>query len=245
MIPDAWLTHLPYKWNRPGPQLIVELGRFGALNCGQLTKYSVLLAVLPFCRTTMRSMHFKIFKYVSLAFMVSAIFNTNSLAQESPDFAGDWTLKLGSHIFILLTLTPAPNRHFNGFLIRPKHFTMSGVTFSSIKGPTIQEPVVRSTASGNCLSLTTQNPGDKSDETDYQLCLTDKARGTLKLSQLGLEPWPVTREEGPLFVATDWDNTRSYIPDDGYESNPGMQQIFSEDQRDRQPSNNEINLVSR
>ena len=187
-------------------------------------------------------MHFKIFKYVCLALMVSAIFNTNSLAQEPPEFAGDWTLRLGSHIFILLTLTPAPDiGHFNGFLIRPQHFTMSDVTFSSIKGPTVQEPVIRSTASGNCLSFTTQNPGDKSDETNYQLCLTDKARGTLKLSQLGLEPWPVTREKGPLLVATDWDNTRSYILDDGYESNPGMQQIFSEDQKDRQPSNNEIN----
>jgi hypothetical protein len=212
------------------------------LSCGSS---QIIALFLQFSRARMRSMHFKILQYLWLALTVSVTFNTNALAQESRDFAGDWTLTLGNHPFILLTLTPAANSagHFNGLLVRPQHFTMSGATFSSIKGPIIQEPVIHSTASGNCLSFTTQNPRDKSDETDYQLCLTDNARGTLKLIQLGLEPWPVTRGKGPLLVATDWDNTRSYIPDDGYESNPEMQQIFSEDQKDREPSSNEINWL--
>jgi hypothetical protein len=174
---------------------------------------------------------------LSLAFAVSGS------AQEPSDFAGEWTLKLGSRNFIVLTLTPAPNdaRHFNGFLFRPQHFTTTGASFSDIKGPIIQEPLIRSSSSRNCLSFTTQNPEDKSDETDFQFCLTDKQRGTLKINVPGLEPWPVTKEKGPLNVATDWDNSKSYEPDEGYDSNTEMAQIFAEDQKDRQANSSEIN----
>jgi hypothetical protein len=175
--------------------------------------------------------------------LLSLAFAVSGSAQESPDFAGHWTLKLGNQNFIVLTLTPAPNdaRHFDGFLVRPQHFTTTGAAFSDIKGPIIQEPVIRSNTSGNCLSFTTQNPTDKSDETDFQFCLTDKGRGTLKISVPGLEPWPVAKEKGQLSVATDWDSTKSYVPDETYVSNTEMAQIFAEDQKDRQPKTSEIN----
>jgi hypothetical protein len=165
------------------------------------------------------------------------------LAEETTDFTGDWVLKVGNRIFILVTLTSAPGStgQFNGSLVRPQHFSTDGVRFSGIKGPAIHYPIVRSTTRENCLSFTTQNPADKSDEDNFQLCISGEGRGTLEIVAPGFEAWPVTKEKGLLAVAADWDSTRSYSLDDTDVSNSGMQQIFEEDQKDRQPGVGKIN----
>jgi hypothetical protein len=43
---------------------------------------------------------------------------------------------------------------------------------------------------------------------------------------------------GTSAVATDWDSSRTYSPDDNLQSNADMKRIFVEDQRVRQPGAN-------
>jgi hypothetical protein len=169
-------------------------------------------------------------------------FIDGGLAEENTNFAGDWVLKVGNRIFILVTLTSAPGStgQFNGSLVRPQHFSTDGVRFSRIKGPAIHYPIVRSTITENCFSFTTQNPADKSDEDNFQLCITGEGRGTLEIVASGFEAWPVTKGKGLLAVAADWDSTRSYSLDDTDVSNSVMQQIFEEDQKHQQPSMGKI-----
>jgi len=56
----------------------------------------------------------------------------------------------------------------------------------------------------------------------------------LKFDVPGFEPWPLTKEKAPLEVATDWDSTRTYFPDDTGVSSSEKQRIYGEDQKDRQ-----------
>jgi hypothetical protein len=51
-----------------------------------------------------------------------------------------------------------------------------------------------------------------------------------------VEAWPLTRENNPLTLATDWDSATTYYCDDSEVSSPTMQSIFEEDQKDRQGS---------
>src|ERR1700680_1507749 len=118
---------------------------------------------------------FRIFPYLCSFVFLSAVFTGTSLAQESTDYVGDWVLKVGKHVFLVVSVTAAPEgvAHFGGSLVRPQHFASSGgESFSNIKGPVIHYPIVRSTMKENCLSFTTQNPADKSDEDRFQLCIT-------------------------------------------------------------------------
>jgi len=178
-----------------------------------------------------------------LSVLFSAALSPSGQPQESPDFAGDWVIKIGNRVFVLITLTPVPGAagHFTGSLARPQHFTITGGgALSNIKGPVVQYPIVRGNSSGNCLSFTAQNPADKNDEDNFLLCIIGQGRGTLKLDFPGFESSPVTKDKGPLVVATDWDNTRNYFLDDSDVSNPDMQRIFEEDQRVREPGMGKI-----
>jgi len=169
--------------------------------------------------------------------VMTLMLGSAAVGQETPaGFSGSWAMRLDNHIFLVVTLESVPGNagHFTGTLSRPQHFTTSGVAFSAIKGPTEQEAIVRSRVSGNCVSFTTRSPKDKSDETDFQLCQTDSGRGTLKINVPGIEAWPVSKEKAPVTVWTEWEAGRSYLPDEGYASNPEMEKIFVEDQRVRQ-----------
>jgi hypothetical protein len=166
-----------------------------------------------------------------------AALSSIGLAQATTDFAGDWVLKVGNRIFMLVTLRPAPEAggSLTGSLLRPEHLSMgNGALFSGIKGPVVHYPIVRSNAKGNCLRFTVQNPADKTDQNDFQLCLAEDGRGSLKIDILGVDPWPVSKEKGPLAPATDWDSTRTYFLDDTGVSSSEMQRIYEEDQKDRQ-----------
>jgi len=165
--------------------------------------------------------------------------------QEPIGPAGTWAAKLDSHIFLVVTLEAVPGStgHFTGSLSRPQHFMTSGVAFSEIKGPTLQEAIVRSSVSGNCVSFTTQNPRDKNDETDFQLCQTEARRGTLKSNFPGIEALQVSKENGSAAVWTEWDAGRSYLPEEGFTSNEEMEKIFAADQKDRQESSGKIDWV--
>jgi hypothetical protein len=102
-----------------------------------------------------------------LAVLFCVVFTSHGEAQPSAHFAGDWVLRIGSRIFLVVTVASDPEdaRRFTGTLARLQHFSSSfGGRFSGIKGPTIRYPIVRSTVKATCLLFTTQNPADKSDE---------------------------------------------------------------------------------
>jgi hypothetical protein len=165
-------------------------------------------------------------RYLYLLLLLSFAPIGDGLAQETPDFAGVWVLRLGNRPFIVVTLTPVPGSkgEFTGSLARPKHFsTGDGQSFSKIQGPTVAYPVVRTSLKENCLALTD----------DFQLCSSGQGRVALKITAAPFEPSPVTKEKEPLAVFTDWDNTRTYSLYDNYVPNVEMQQIFEEDQKDR------------
>jgi hypothetical protein len=176
----------------------------------------------------------------SILLLLSVASTRSGPAQQSPDFAGDWVLRLENRIFIVVTLTAVPGSggHFTGSLVSPRHYSFStsgGGFFSNINGPAIHYPIVRSHTKDNCLFFTSQHPGDKTAEDDFELCRTEPGRGSLKIDAPVFVSWPVTKEQGPLDVATDWDRARNYFLDDTSVSNPEMQRIFEADQKDRQP----------
>jgi hypothetical protein len=177
-------------------------------------------------------------KYLCLSFLLSAIFGPSTLPQKAPDFSGDWTLKLGNRVFLIVAVSPMPDEaeSFGGSLIRAQHFSSSnGVTFSGVKGPVIRYPIVKTAVKENCLSFTTQNPADANDKDDFQLCITSEGQGTLKIDLPNFDGWPVTKEKGPLAVATDWDSTCTYSIQDTNVSNSQMKMVFDEDQKVREP----------
>lgn len=174
----------------------------------------------------------------SLLLFLGVMFTVNSPAQETPGFAGNWVLRLGNRIFIVVTLSPilGSEGRFTGSLARPKHFSVAnGAFFSGIKGPAVRYPIVHSSSKANCVAFTIQNPANNNDKDDFRLCTDRQGRGSLQIDISGFEPWPVTKEKDPLVIATDWDSTRSYFLDDSEVSNPEMQRIFEADQKDRQP----------
>jgi len=182
-------------------------------------------------------------KRFSLCLLLGTVFVSGMQGQTPADFAGDWVLKIGNRPFLILSLVPAPEGTgpLAGSLARLQHFSSSNNgSFSGIKGSVILYPIVRSAIRGNCLSFTTQNPANKSDEDSFQLCITGQGSGTLKIDVPDFEPWPVTKEKTPLSVSTDWDSSRTYYSDDSDVSNSEMQRIFDEDQKDRQPGISKI-----
>lgn len=171
-----------------------------------------------------------------LLILLIAMLGSKAVAQKSPDFGGEWVLTIGKRVFLAVSLTSDPRgTHFSGSMFRLQHFSSaSGGSFSSIKGPAIHYPIVRSTVKQNCLLFTTQNPSDKSDEDTFELCTTGES-GSLRIDSPGSASWPVTRQRGPITIVTDWDGARTYFLDDTDVANPEMQQIFQADQKDRQP----------
>lgn len=165
-------------------------------------------------------------------------------AQETPDFAGVWVLKLANRPFIVVTLAPVrgSKSEFAGSLVRPEHFSTNDVRhFSNIQGPVVAYPIVRTSLKENCVAFTVQNPADKSDEDDFQLCLSGQGHAVLKFDAMPFEPLPVSKEKEPLAVFTDWDRSRTYLFDDNHLPNAEMQQIFEQDQKDREPGVGKIN----
>lgn len=184
----------------------------------------------------------RILKYLCFSLLLSVTYCTTAFGQKSPDFSGDWTLRLGKRAFIVVSLRSIPGSvgHFRGSLVRPQHFSTSGMSFSGIEGPASHYPIVASTQNENCLNFTVQNPRDVSDKDKFQLCVMSEGHGTLKIDMPGFEGWPVTKEKGPIVLATDWNSARDYSLDETDVSNLEMKSIFGEDQRVRQSGLGEI-----
>ena len=126
-----------------------------------------------------------------------------ALGPKNRGFSGDWAIKLGGRVFIVVSLEANPGAQPTTEvpLARPQHFsTAGGASFSGITGPPIRLLIVKSTVQENRLLFTTQNPTDASDKDDFQLCVLDEGRGTLKFDVPGLDPWPLSKEMGPVVV---------------------------------------------
>jgi hypothetical protein len=183
--------------------------------------------------------HTRILSKVLASLLLTIIFGPSLFAQKTANFSGDWAIKLGDRVFIVVSLEAIPGgtAHYGGSLSRPQHFsTAGGASFSGITGPVIRLPIVESTVQENCLLFTTQNPADANNKDDFQLCVLDEGRGTLKIDFPGLDPWPLSKEKGPVVVSTEWDSARSYFLDSTGVSSPEMKKVFDEDQKDRQLS---------
>jgi hypothetical protein len=171
-------------------------------------------------------------------FLAGAVATGGGFSATTNNFAGNWALKIGNRVLMAVVLKPAPGDKggFAGWLARPKHFNSSGAGefFSDIRGPIVRYPIVQSHVSGNCLTLTTQNPANKSDTDHFRLCLCAPGHARLGIDLPTFEPWPVKREKGPIAVATDWESSRTYFLGEVDVPNAEMLRIFDADQKDRQ-----------
>ena len=171
----------------------------------------------------------------SLALAVAS--HSVGVAQTPADVAGQWKLKLGQRVFLVLALSPS-NEHggpVSGTLSRPAHFqTADAVSFSNVEGPTEVEPVIASEWKGNALLLTVQNPKDTSDVDKFLFSIKDSAHAELQFEGVPLPPLKLERAAGIVSVGNDWRAGQIYSPDDDSPSNPKMKGIFDEDQRVRQ-----------
>jgi|SRR5271155_3872385 len=89
--------------------------------------------------------HIKIFSKVLSALLLIITFSSSLFAQKSPSYSGDWALRLGDQVFIVVSLETIPNGtgNYSGFLTRPQHFsTAGGASFSGISGPVIRFRIV-------------------------------------------------------------------------------------------------------
>jgi hypothetical protein len=65
------------------------------------------------------------------------------------------------------------------------------------------------------------------------LTLTDATHAKLQWAGIPVPPFELVRTGIARSVSTDWDECKTYSPDDVVDSNPEMERIFNEDQRDR------------
>ena len=187
-------------------------------------------------RSIMRLMTGRSLIRLALLFLFVLMSSICGFSQESADFAGQWGLRIGNRVFLVLTLKGDQTSRFSGSLRRIQHFSSnSGGSFSGIKGPVVTYPIIGSEIKDKCLRFTTQNPSDKDDQDPFQLCIAGAARATLRLDAPGFEPWPMSKETQSPTIATDWDSQKTYYLDDTEVSNSEMQRIFEEDQKVRQP----------
>jgi hypothetical protein len=151
---------------------------------------------------------------------------------------GKWVLNLGQHTLLVLSLSSpsGSGQSISGSLSRPRGFqTSDGRIFSHIQGGVKTEPIVASSWKGGVLTITVRDPADPSDEDTLLFTLKDQTHAQLQLDGVAIPPFDLVLAKGTPSVATDWDDLKTYSPDDGAQSNPGMKRIYDEDQRVRQP----------
>jgi hypothetical protein len=158
-------------------------------------------------------------------------------AQTSADPMGEWVMRIGQRTLFVLSIHAAEKagQVCAGSLSRPQHFqTAGGSSFNHVQGPTGTEPIVACARKGDSLSITVENPTDRSDRDTYQLTVRDKTHADLQIEDAPIPPMKLERATGAVAVSTDWDPNKSYSADDDMPSNAEMKRIFDEDQKLRQ-----------
>ena len=154
---------------------------------------------------------------------------------------GLWVLNLGPRTLLILSITAPPDsgRSVSGWLSRPSNFQTDGWSFTQVARQVRTGPIVASSWNGAVLSITVQNPANPSDPANASdkdtllLTLRDETHAQLRMAGQSLPPFDLIRAHGTPSIATDWDQAKTYSPDDGAISNPEMKRIFEEDQRVR------------
>ena len=164
------------------------------------------------------------------------------------DLSGTWVYRLGTKTLFALHLEPTVKAtdQLNGYLLLPKKFLMNpGPRFSGVEGPGSEELVVSTVGGGGCLRLLEDNPTAKPEQRDhYQVCRLDRTHVTFTLFQ-NLAPLNMESEANLPTVATEWDSTRTYSPDDFLPDNPHMAAIVAADQADRNTPQIDWTVVSK
>ena len=168
----------------------------------------------------------------------SYVLTAQTLADQAPvNQMGEWVMRLGHRTMFVLSIHPAKKagQACAGSFARPQHFqTADAISFNHVSGPTEMEAIVACESKSGGLSFTVENPTDASDKDTYQLLVRDGTHADLQLEGLPLGPMKLERTTGVTSVSTDWEQSRSYSPEDDAPSNPEMKRIFDEDQRARQ-----------
>ena len=77
--------------------------------------------------------------------------------------------------------------------------------------------------------------GSKEDFHHYRMEAEDARHVRLPVIEIPLPPLLLTRAADKAVVSDDWEQAKSYTPDDGFASSAAMKAIFDEDLRVRQP----------
>jgi hypothetical protein len=166
------------------------------------------------------------------------------VAQTHPDPTGEWVLQLGQRNLLVLSLalSGGPNQVVSGS-IKALDFQANGTAtaFTHIHGAVKTEVIVASSWNGNGLSIAVQSAADPNDKDKYIFTVKDQTHAQLQIQLDNLPPgvmmppFDLVRATGPSTIATGWDETKTYSPEDDLPSNPEMQRIFEADQKVRQP----------
>ncbi len=148
---------------------------------------------------------------------------------------GLWVLNLGPRTLLILSITapPGSGRSVSGWLSQPSNFQTDGWSFTQVARQVRTRPIVASSWNGATLSITVQNPANASNKDKLLFTLTDETHAQLRMAGQSLPPFELIRAHGTPSIATDWDQAKTYSPDDGAISNSEMKRIFDEDQRAR------------
>ena len=163
-------------------------------------------------------------------------------APASP-FAGTWTMSLGEHPFIVVTIRDDAGA-YAGELARPGRFSTSDfVRFTGMSREVVTERISRADVLNGRLHFTTVNPRDASDITEYEMWRDEEQGARISISDVpaGFEPMRFTRAAGTApAVFTGWEPGCGYQTGDVKAPSAEMQRIDNADQEPpsaRSPSN--------
>ena len=162
---------------------------------------------------------------------------TRVYASGPGDYAGQYVLRLGARNFLVVNLRPA-NGALTGTLSRPHHSSL-GPFFTNISADVITKPIATASVEKDHLHFVATDPSDASDSDAFDLTLLTPTQASLQAADMPVDPWKLERVpvSPALSVATDWDSSRAYYPDETQRSNPEMQRIMDADQKPRQSLN--------
>lgn len=180
------------------------------------------------------------FMLVGVAVVVLGCAGVNAQAGgNAHDLAGTWVYRIGPNpLFVLQLEEPGGSQQLHGFLLRPEHFQAwspggSVIRFSKIENRSKREAVTASGWQNGVLRLAEDNPSAQPEDRDVFLVRPVDATH-IDFTLFG--PLPALRMErasGQPQVASDWDITRSYSPEDFLPDNAEMARIVAADQADR------------
>jgi hypothetical protein len=152
-----------------------------------------------------------------------------------PTVQGKWVMATGKRNVMVLTIESGKAGQTVSGTLASVHFqTADGATFSHVHGPVRVEAIVASAVKNDGVELTVQDAADASDKDMFLFTVKDGNQASLQMEGTPIPPFAFTRAQGAAVVATDWDESKTYSPDDGMTSNAEMRKIFEEDQRVRQ-----------